>query len=318
MLSAGWGVPARLFSTLKCIFMKILKSFAALAVALMLAVSCKPAEEAKYENTNAIWLWGSHMKEAPIQEWAQKGYGHILLNEAAFDKWGEEDVYAFIADCDKLGMTVHIWFQAFYFDGKWVSPIDDEKRAIKQDFYDMVIDRAKGYVEKGVKGIHLDYIRYGGTAHKHDFPECRATDSITEFCRQLNVAVKAINPDVILSAAMMPEIDSEHYYGQNPAEMGKYIDILMPMVYRYGYAGEDKSLEWVHEVSNWFEENSDQADVWVGIQTYTSNLENGDVIPMDAEGILSDCKDITNTNCTGVVLFRHGIGEFPDLNDLWK
>ena len=298
--------------------MKIFKLLAVSAIAMLMAASCKPAEEAKYENTNAIWLWGSHMKEAPIQEWAQKGYGHVLLNEAAFDKWGEEEVYAFMDECEKIGLTVHVWFQAFYFDGKWVSPIDDEKRAIKQDFYDMVIERAKGYVEKGVKGIHLDYIRYGGTAHKHDFPECRATDSITEFCRQLNVAVKAINPDVILSAALMPEINSEHYYGQNPAEMGKYIDILMPMVYRYGYAGEDKSLEWVYEVSNWFEENSDQADVWVGIQTYTSNLENGDVIPMDAEGILSDCKDITNTNCTGVVLFRHGIGEFPDLNDLWK
>jgi hypothetical protein len=68
--------------------MKTLKYFIfALALSLF-AVSCKPAEEAKKENTNAIWLWGSHMKEAPIQEWADKGFGHILLNEAAFDKWG--------------------------------------------------------------------------------------------------------------------------------------------------------------------------------------------------------------------------------------
>lgn len=304
-----------------------MRHFLLCSAMVLLAVACKPADRAKYDNTNAIWLWGSHMKEAPVQEWADKGYGHILLNEAAFDKWGEEAVYAFIDDCEALGLNVHVWFQAFYFDGKWVSPIDDEKRAIKQDFYDMVIDRAKGYVEKGIKGIHLDYIRYGGTAHKHDWPECGATWSITEFCRQLNVAVKAINPDVILSAALMPEINSEYYYGQNPAQMGQYLDILMPMVYRHGYGGEDKPLEWVIEVSNWFEENSGPADVWVGIQTYKVNLadettgqfsDGGRIIPLNAEELLSDCKDLLGTNCTGVVLFRHGIGEFPDVNDLWE
>ena len=298
--------------------MKTMKYIAACALTMLMLASCKSADE-KYSNTNAIWLWGKHMKEAPIQDWANRGYGHILLNEAAFDRWGEEDVYKFMADCEKLGMTVHVWFQCFYADGKWVSPIDDDKRAIKQDFYDKVIERALGYVNKGVKGIHLDYIRYGGTAKKHDFPECRATDSITEFCRQLNVAVKAVNPDVILSAALMPEINSEHYYGQNPAEMGKYIDILMPMVYRYGYNGKaDNGLSWVQEITNWFEANSDQADVWVGIQTYSVDMETGNPVALNAEQLLSDCEDVTKTNGTGVVLFRHGLGEFPDVNKLWK
>ena len=118
--------------------MKIFRFLAAIAVFFMLAVSCK-TEKPRFENTNAIWLWGSHMKEAPIQEWADKGFGHILLNEAAFNKWGEEAVYAFMDECEKIGLTVHVWFQAFYFEGKWVSPIDDEKRAIKQDFYDKAI-----------------------------------------------------------------------------------------------------------------------------------------------------------------------------------
>lgn len=290
-------------------------------IAMAMLASCKSEVKVdeKYSNRNAIWLWGVHMNEAPVAEWAQKGFGHILLNEAAFNQWGEDSVYNFIADCGKLGMTVHIWFQCFYEDGKWVSPIDDEKRAIKQDFYDKVIARAVSYIEKGVDGIHLDYIRYGGTASKHDYPECGATHSITEFCRQLNVAAKAKNPDVILSAALMPEIESEHYYGQNPAEMGKYLDILMPMVYRYGYAGEDKPIEWVNDACNWFAANSSGAEVWAGIQTYTLDLEapGESPIPMDAEGILSDCIDITKTNAKGIVLFRHGLGEFPDVNGLW-
>lgn len=128
-----------------------------------------------------------------------------------------------------------------------------------------------------------------------------------------------MNPDVILSAALMPEINSEHYYGQNPAEMGKYIDILMPMVYRYGYNGKaDNGLSWVQEITNWFEANSDQADVWVGIQTYSVDMETGNPVALNAEQLLSDCEDVTKTNGTGVVLFRHGLGEFPDVNKLWK
>ncbi len=307
--------------------MKTLKQFLVCAVVLISVASCK-VEKAKYENTNAIWLWGSHMKEAPLQEWADKGYGHVLLNEAAFGRWTEEEVYGFVQTCKDLGLVPHVWFQCFYKDGKWAYPVDDEKKVIKQDFYDDLVARASKYVNGGFEGVHLDYIRFGGTAHKHDYPEAglRANDVVTECCRQLNVALKAINPDVILSAALMPEIDSEHYYAQDPAAMGQWLDVLMPMVYRYGYAGEDKSLEWVTEVSNWFEEKSGPADVWVGIQTYKVNLtpeasgefsDGSHIIPLTAEEMLSDCKDIRNTNATGVVLFRHGIGDFPDLNGFW-
>lgn len=298
--------------------MKTLKLFMAVALAVCL-FACNHQTKVERPNTNAIWLWGSHMMEAPIAEWAEKGYGHILLNEAAFSRWGEDTVFAFINDCEKLGLTVHVWFQAFYDDGKWICPVDDQTQLLNQDYYTKVVNRAVEYAKKGVDGIHLDYIRYGGTAYKHDYPECRATYQITEFCRQLNEAVKPINPDIILSAALMPEINSEYYYGQNPLQMGKYLDILMPMVYRYGYAGEDKPLSWVKEVCNWFAANSGGAQVWAGIQTYTLDLTrtNEHPIEMCADSILADCKDIVNTNAHGLVLFRHGLGEFPDVKGLW-
>ena len=273
--------------------MKAIKCLIISAIVL-LAVACKPAEETKKVPNNAIWLWGKHMKEAPIKEYAEKGYGHILLNEAAFDKWGEAEVYAFVEECKSLGIVPHVWFQCFYKDGGWAYPLDDEKKVLKQDFYDDIVARASKYIKGGFDGIHL---------------EC---------CRQLNVALKAINPKVILSAALMPEIESEHLYGQDPAAMGQYLDVLMPMVYRYNYAGEDKSLEWVYEVSNYFVEKGAPAEVWVGIQTYTSDVKDDSITPMDAERMYKDCIDVTNTNATGLVLFRHGIGEFPDVNDLWK
>ena len=59
-------------------------------------------------NKNAIWLWSTHMKEAPIQEWKDKGIGHVLLNEAAFWKHEMEDVTAFAQECRKAGLKVHV------------------------------------------------------------------------------------------------------------------------------------------------------------------------------------------------------------------
>ena len=206
----------------------IIKSLLAVIVACVVCSSC--ANEPKKPNTNAIWLWGSHMKEAPIQEWAEKGFGHILLNEAAFDKWGEEAVYAFMDECEKIGLTVHVWFQAFYFEGKWVSPIDDEKRAIKQDFYDMVIDRAKGYVEKGVKGIHLDYIRYpdrpssysdAALYRKYGKGNSLADwrrGNITRIVRKIYEQVKSLKPWVRVSVAPLgkhDDLSSYSSYGWN-------------------------------------------------------------------------------------------------------
>jgi hypothetical protein len=38
---------------------------------------------------------------------------------------------------------------------------------------------------------------------------------------------------------------------------------------------------------------------------------------MDAESILKDCKVYVGTKATGIVLFRYGLGTFPDVNDLW-
>ena len=48
--------------------MKTIK-YLILSVFMILAASCKPAAaEEETPKNNAIWLWGVHMKEAPIQE----------------------------------------------------------------------------------------------------------------------------------------------------------------------------------------------------------------------------------------------------------
>ena len=284
-----------------------------LAFTLALA-SCKQAPV----NTNGIWLWSKFMNEVDLDDLHAKAIDNIILHEVAFEKHGVDSTLAFIHEAQSKGMKVHIWFQAFYKDGKWINPVDDSLNRYKQEYFDEVIERAVKYVGYGVDGIHLDYIRFGGTAHKHNpSEEITATGCVTEFCRQINKATKAANPKIILSAALMPEPDSEYFYGQDPAQMGQYIDILMPMIYFHCDSYRKGGRPWAKMVADHFATKGAPAKVWAGLTTY-EDTEAEHVVPMNAERILQDCRMFTDsTKAEGVVLFRYGLGELPDLNGLW-
>lgn len=269
-----------------------------------------------YSNRNAFWLWSTHMKSVPLSTLAARGYGHIILHEQAFKSNPEADVLDFIANAEALGMTVHIWIQCFY-NGTWVSPVDDANQCYDQALFDSIITRAEGYLDKGIKAIHLDYIRFGGTAYKHNLSEeVNGEGAITEFCRQISARLKAKNGHVILSAAIMPEKQGIYYYGQNTEAMGQYIDVLMPMIYRYAANGSNSGGAWARNMADYFAEKSGKAEVWAGLQTY--NYVSGAASGLSQEAIYNDCADFLTSAADGIVLFRYGLGNFPDVTKLWK
>ena len=293
--------------------MKRTVTFICLALALL---GCRQAEE---PNFNGIWLWSKFMPEVNLDTLAAKDIKNIILHEVSFERHGVDSTLEFVSQAHKRGMKVHIWFQAFYQNGKWMNPVDDSLNRYTQEYFDEVIERAVRYVGYGVDGIHLDYIRFGGTAWKHNpSEEITATGCVTEFCRQISEATKAANPDIILSAALMPEPDSEYYYGQDPAQMGQYIDILMPMIYFHCDSYRKGGRPWAQMVADHFATKGAPARVWAGLTTYV-DTDTTKVVPMDAESILRDCRMfIDSTMAEGVVLFRYGLGDLPDLHELKK
>lgn len=292
--------------------MKRILLAAALAAALL--AGCRQAPQT---NTNGIWLWSKYMNDVNLDTLQAKGIGNVILHEVAFTKHGEDSTVAFIRAAQERDLKVHIWFQCFYKDGKWVNPVDDSLNRYKQEYFDQVISRALHYEELGVDGIHLDYIRFGGTAHKHNpSAEITATGCVTEFCRQISAALKARRPGIVLSAALMPEPDSEYYYGQDPAQMGQYLDILMPMIYYHCDSYRPNGAEWALEVADHFATKGAPAKVWAGITTY-EDTDTSHVVPMSAVKIARDAKMFLNrSKASGVVLFRYGLGELPDMNQL--
>lgn len=271
-----------------------------------------------YRHT-AIWAWSSHISSmmdndaASLKNLKKLGYDHILMNYVAFESVNQRSTIAFLEECEKLDIAVHCWMQCFY-NGGWVSPVDDENKCYREDIYQRIRENAKKYLENyGVKGLHLDYIRFGGTASKHNInSEVNSVGAVNRCCRELREITDSYDEGLVMSAALMPEPNTEYAYGQNPAQMGQYIHILMPMEYRYSYGWGDARCK---SLTNWFCENSGGAQVWAGITTYTGNDSAG-VKGMDAASLRKDIDIFMDSEADGLVLFRYGLGTFPDVTDL--
>ena len=270
-------------------------------------------------NTIAIWVRQSSTNSVDLEDLCKHGIGNIVLHEWAFKNYGTDKVNSLLQQAHSLGMRLHIWLQCFWWndDAQWRLPVidrvGDTPARYNQELFDEVIDRAKGYMDKApLDGIHFDYIRFGGTAAKHSFPEdgITGTGAVTEFCRQANVALKAKNPDVVLSAALMGETNAQSYYGQDPGQMTQFIDVLMPMAYisSYNYSSTANV-----NVANWFADRCKPGtQSWHGISTYNSNTQG-----LSEAELYRDCVNITNSRAHGIALFREGLGTLPNLTGMF-
>lgn len=267
---------------------------------------------------NAIWMWSSHMEPmmandaAIMKEYYRLGYRHLLLNSAAFTNRPHEAI-PFMEKAEEIGYAVHGWIQAFYKGGTWNRPIDKETKTIKEEVYTELRELGRLCIEDfGVKGLHLDYIRFPGKASEYNFTkEVNSVAAVNRACRETRELCDSYDEGLVTSAALMPEMNSTSAYAQDPSQMGKWIHILMPMCYRYG--SYNFSDEGIVKVMNWFCKNSADADVWSGLQTYDASTQS-----LSKEALLSDIMAYRKSDATGIVLFRFGLGEYPDVNNIWN
>jgi hypothetical protein len=149
----------------------------------------------------------------------------------------------------------------------------------------------------GVNGIHLDYLRYPGTAYKYNY----GTSAITNFVSRVSSTVRAIKPNALLSAALMPETSANaKYYGQDYPSLGKYLDVLVPMIYSGNY---NKDATWIGSVTKYIAQHSGNAQVWAGITTYKSDANP---TPLSVTALLNDTQAALNNGASGFALFRYG------------
>ena len=109
----------------------------------------------------------------------------------------------------------------------------------------------------------------------------------------------------------MPEPSSmKQYYGQDIKTMGKYLDAILPMVYKGNYNAGTKWIKWVTET---FKKQSSKAKIWTGLQSYRSDAKLNKI---PAKELMGDCDAAANGGASGIILFRFGLFNFINFNEV--
>ncbi len=255
---------------------------------------------------NGFWLFGADMYGVNLKKMADNGINQIFLNFYAVKLHGRTAVQNFVADAKSVGISVHIWMQAFY-NGGWILPVDDSGN-FRYSLFNSIISEAKDYASiKGVAGIHFDYLRFGGTAYKH----ANGVEAINYFTKQACEELHKQNPGLIVSAAVMPEPSGMiYYYGQDIPTISKYLDVIVPMIYKGNYA---QGTSWIKSTTQKFIDMSNGAEIWTGLQSYYSD---DDVSKLPASELKSDSKAGIDGGAKGIILFRFGLFNLFDFNTL--
>ena len=252
------------------------------------------------------WVLYSNMYDLDLASLASQGTRHIFLHCYAVTAYGAGAVSSWANQANSYGIKVHLWMQVAY-DGSWHG-LANRDGTYNYDLINSRVNEAKYYAGiSGISGVHFDYLRFGGTAY--NFPT--AAESINYFVKTAVSAIKSVNPNCLVSAALMPEPDNMLYYdGQDYPTLTKYLDLVLPMVYKGNY---HQNTAWIQSITKWFVDNSNGAQVWTGLQSYRSD---DDVTRLSVSELSGDAQASLNGGARGVVMFRWGVTNFINFNNL--
>ena len=257
-------------------------------------ITVKPA----LSKGNGYWVNKWSMKKVNLKKLSKKGTKHIFLQHTAFSHYGKNKVIKWIKKAHKYGIKVHIWMAVFYNNGKYIHA-SSKKGVYNYAHMNEKIKLAKYYASfKEVDGIHFDYLRFGGNAYKYK----NAASAINYFVKKACSEVRSVHPNIIVSAAVMPEPSSmKYYYGQDVPTISKYLDVVIPMIYKGNYHASSK---WIKKVTKKFVKQTTGSKIWAGLQSYKSDWN---IKKLSYSALLKDAKNAKKGGAAGVVLFRFGL-----------
>ena len=163
------------------------------------------------------------------------------------------------------------------------------------------IDLLKRYIEKAFYSDENPEFLFdaykNGDKTLRAFANARRSD-VTSFAQQIYSMIRKDHPEVMLSAAVMPEGAyashefSDLHYGQNYEDLSKMCDFLMPMAYSKAY---DKTSDWVKGICEEMAERGIQT--LIGIQAYDN---------FSSSLLHKDLYALNDTKTMGFCLFREG------------
>lgn len=266
-------------------------------------------------NKNAIWIQSKDFNNVDFAKLSKYGIGNVFLHEAAISQYGKSKVVSWAKNAANNGIKTHLWIQCFYSNGKWINPVNPTTKSYNTAQFKIILSKIKNYCQMDhIRGIHLDYLRYPGTTYKYKYSNgVSGEKAISMLVNKARTYIDIYNPNALLSASVMPETSSNaYYYGQNIPQMGKYLDIITPMIYKGNYG---QNTNWIKSTTSWFSKNSGGAQIWSGLQTYVSD---NNPIPLSATNLKADCLAALNGGADGLALFRWGLTSFLDFLGLYN
>lgn len=163
-----------------------------------------------------------------------------------------------------------------------------------------------------IDGIHLDYVRYSGVASKNHAAwqepggETAGVNAVTGFVSRVKTTIKSFKPNILLSAAVMPEGAKNAYlYGQNYTRLADYLDFLVPMIYEESYNANN---DWITHTTQYIVDHAKGKPVYAGLTTYVfDSISNGYISDPD---LSEDIQSVKLGGAAGYVLFRYGLGSY--------
>lgn len=252
-----------------------------------------PTTKSSLDEVAALWVWSTSLSSIDPSALEDAGYTDVFVYTTQDGK-GITVLNQFLTKFSGTNIRVHAWISCFASGGQWWVAHNTTRQNYVKSLISDVIDGCPG-----IAGIHLDYVRYGGTAYKYGVTF--STNTITNFVSDVWDLVKAKNSDLFVSAAVMPECGSNaYYYGQDYGKLSPYLDFMTPMIYKGAY-GQDTA--WIGTTTNWIVQHSTTMIV-SGIMTYQSD---SNTTPLPLLELESDLRTALANGSQGFALFRYGL-----------
>ncbi|MGF7119560.1 pseudomurein-binding repeat-containing protein [Methanobacterium oryzae] len=258
-----------------------------------------------YTDVHAIWLSAEDISSVSVSQLVNADITDIFVKSNMVSTPTYQTVLSSaISKFQNTGIRIHAWITCFKdANGNWVDPANATQR---QNLLNMITNVAKNY---NIDGIHLDYVRYSGVGENAAYKYPNSTGTITSFVKDVWNRVKAINPDIAVSAAVMPEgANNAYYYGQDYKSIAQYTDFIVPMIYKGNY---DKDTTWISTVTKYIVGQVGDKPVIAGLQSYVSD---NNTTPLSASELKTDIQSAINNGSSGYALFKYGMVSQDFLN----
>ena len=227
--------------------------------------------------------------KSDVNAWVKAGLTDVYVLTSVSD--GDTSKLRSVASmCKNTNIRVHAWIICFKPGSSF--DISYSRQTAVKNFIKKVIKLS------GVDGVCLDYVRYSGSN-----PSSVNPNVITNFVKDVYNIVKSNNKNQLVNIAVFAEKGStKTYYGQDYAALSPYVDVMLPMAYKYDYT---PTRAWLKDVTNYVVKQAKYSYVVTTLQTYKE--VGGSTPKLSTSEIEGDARAAMQAGSYGYCLFRYGL-----------